>query len=640
MKTVKNKNRLNIFRMCTLGACFLGLIACNEVMEDTLKYDYSESGTNYESGHVLLVIVDGMSGRTIQQARNAYKAPYMKQMLTHALYTDYGLADGKRNKTITNERGWANLMLGTTAHNIVSEEELSANHSATEGRYPSFVELLSEKTNISMFASDQVFYDNFSFEGIRASKADNDEEVVQKVVEELTNTLNRPADLVIAELKGVNEAGEENGFYNDNGSTTEAVINAVEAVDKQISAMVETLKKRPQYKKENWLVIITSNYGGVPVNIAETSSCYEDITRNTFTLVYNDRLISTLQNKPNESSISYTFATPQWSYDYKDENPTAYVESAFVRNNTSLGELEFRKPMTFQFFIKSNTKTAESYAIISKSSNLGKPGNGWMLCFSNNNKIRLAMANGGNGVLTANRAFMNDGKWHVFTIVFAPHEKKEDAWNMTLYIDGVKDATVEKNKKHFSDYYKPGTGSENAPFRIGSSENREGQNKHSNTANKSFKNFFYITNLQIYDVALPEEFIAKNAGKNMLHKIDGYEYWDNLIAYWTCDVAEEEKLIGENGEYILRDHSKYASHDTDMVIDRGAKDIWLSGNSSDEALRPIPESDEFYYNKTFNTVDISRQICLWLGKTVNFSWNNQGKAWKLPFGDIDVNSSI
>ena len=47
------------------------------------------------------------------------------------------------------------------------------------------------------------------------------------MVEELENTLKQPVDLVVAEFKGVQSAGESNGFYEEDGTVTDAVVNAI-----------------------------------------------------------------------------------------------------------------------------------------------------------------------------------------------------------------------------------------------------------------------------------------------------------------------------------------------------------------------------------------------------------------------------
>ena len=141
----------------------------------------------------------------------------------------------------------------------------------------------------------------------------------------------------------------------------------------------------------------------------------------------------------------------------------------------------------------------------------------------------------------------------------------------------------------------------------------------------------FITNVQFYDMALPAEDIKLYAGKNQLHLLqDSYKYWDNLKGYWPCDLEDDQM------DPVLKNYAKDNSEDDvdDFVIDRGASNIWLSGSSLAAALHPIPESDKTFYNKTFNTVDISRQVFMWLGKSVNWDWSMEGKAWKFAYEEF------
>lgn len=64
--------------------------------------------------------------------------------------------------------------------------------------------------------------------------------------------------------------------------------------------MWSALKERPGYENENWLIIVTSNYGGdvQMVEGKEFADHYADVSRNTFTLMYNERLVSQIQAAP------------------------------------------------------------------------------------------------------------------------------------------------------------------------------------------------------------------------------------------------------------------------------------------------------------------------------------------------------
>lgn len=641
MKVNNYKRITNLAGTCFLGILLLLVTACNEVMEDSLRYDYPASGSNYESGHVLLVVMDGAAGRAVQAARNAYKAPNLKSMIAHALYTDYGLADGSNNIAsgeMTNARGWANLMIGNTTHDIKTEDDLIAGTDNFISR------LVEENSLVSMYAVDEKFRQTFAVKGMTAPEVNTDEAVKNGVLEELK--LPDTSDLIVAEFGGVREAaGGE--FYNENGTPTEAVVNAIGVLDNYIGEMWSALKERPGYENENWLIIVTSNYGGdvQMVEGKEFADHYADVSRNTFTLMYNERLVSQIQAAPGNTALSYSFSTPAWSYDYRNPNPNRYAESARL-GNTEMGEFYFNdkneiEPVTIQFFLSSSVYNSRKYVILSKSSNMdekNKVGNGWFFHFNaDTNNRRICFGFGGKRWLiqTKDENNLDWSQWHVLTLTLEPNPDPKKPANtlLTIYIDGeLNNQLSYKNSEIVNGYTQnksfPST---DAPLRIGGTENRDSQNSQQNTKNQQFSNYIYVTNLQIYDVAIPKEDVALYAGKNQLHLLkDSYKYWDNLKGYWPCDLEDDQM------EPTLKNYAKDNGEDAtdDFVIDRGAADVWLSGSSLSPAIHPIPESDKTFYVKTFNTVDVPRQIFVWLGKNVRWDWAMEGKAWKFAYEEF------
>ena len=120
---------------------------------------------------------------------------------------------------------------------------------------------------------------------------------------------------------------------------------------------------------------------------------------------------------------------------------------------------------------------------------------------------------------------------------------------------------------------------------------------------------------------------------NQLHKKEqAYLLWNNLIGYWPCDLESDMM------ESVLKDYSQYRKSDgsTDFEIDRGSAKAWLSDKSEDPAMHPILESDRMYYSRTFNTIDVSRQIFLWLSKSISWNWSMEGKAWQFAYADMQI----
>lgn len=641
MKLLTNKRAGSLLsRIGSLALAVCCLTSCNETMEGTLKQDYPESGTNSRKGHVLMVLVDGMSGSAVQAARNAYKAPNLKSMASTAMYTDYGLADQSRfaaGDSMTNVRGWANLMLGNTKHGIFTDKELE------EAQKTSFVDrLLANGRDVEMFVSDEAFYKNFVPTSLNATLQSDDEAVKNSTVSAL-NAPGEPADFVLAQFKSVHQVGVNQGFYDEDGSPTDAVINQVSAIDGYIGEIYAALQARPNFGQENWLVVVTSNYGGdYPVD-PELENFYNDRRRNTFTLVSNTRLVSTAQARPSESSISYNYATPVWSYDYRYENPTRYAESAKIQD-LSLGSLNIDPetlkpaPMTISFFAKIKGVSRYGYTLLSKSVDILD--NGWVINFNGwgngGESKKICFTIGGTRGVVQYRDFsgIDWTEWHVVTLTVAPDEIKKVV-TFTLYLDGKENGSSTQTFANVKKWYY-GNGRkgnpEERPLRIGGIESRASQNSQRTTAGTKAENYVSITNIQLYDTVMVAADVKKYSGTTMLHKLgDTYPYWKNLKGYWPCDQVDDEGIA------TLKDYSQYRKEDgsTDFVIDRGAKNVWESGTSSTTSLHPILESDPTFYHNTFNTVDLSREMLLWLGQPILFDWRLEGKAWQLSYQGIE-----
>jgi hypothetical protein len=628
MKTNNSQKTGNIFRMGLAGLALVMATACNETMEDTLRYDYSPTGSGYENGHVLLVVMEGVAGRAVQTARNAYKTPNLKSMADHAIYTDYGLGDNTNRideGALTNERGWANLMIGNTAHGVVNDLDVP------EGQETLFSRLVKDGGSASLYAADENIRRIFAVNSMNVPSVNTDEAVKNGVMEELKNTQTVPADLIVAQFKGVQDTGEAEGFYQADGTATDEVVNAIATLDDYIGEIWDALKARPHFKRENWLIAVTSNYGGTNnADIAATDH-YGDVTRNTFTLLYNERLVSQVQGRPSVSSLTYSYNTPVYSFDYQNPNPVNYAESAVLNGNTSLGNLEFGQEMTIMFFIKPDVvpNGSDNYTVLSKVSRVRQNG-GWYICFYSNpaRGLLLELGNQSSDRNGTSTLFNTAGEWHSFAVTFAPNAANTNMVT-NVYVDGKLD-TYRPNrnisKANFTNYM---NGMQDIPLRIGGTNDRATQVSGVDTRNATPRNSFNITNIQFYDKALTAEEILKYAGKNQLHLLaESYPLWDNLVGYWPCDLEED------GGAPVLKDYSKYRASDgsTDFRIDRGATNKWTEGFSNNQGIHPIPESDKFYYNKTINTVDISRQTLLWLGKNVGFDM--EGRAWQLTYNEM------
>lgn len=560
------------------------LLSCNGEMERVLKDDYPEENTSYDKGHVLFIIIDGASGKAVQTAYNTRRAQNIKEMTKRAVYTFEGLADAKSvDEEFSNQHGWSNLMTGKTL---------------TGRDVPTFLTLAGNDLTSSLYAASQDFYDTFGNDATKKLYAADDASVKDKVIAELSNATDKPSDLIIAELKGVYEAGVKNGFVQDNGLPAETLVDALGVIDGYIGHIISALHSRPNYDKENWLVIVTSNYGGDIAN-ADPDTYYESQDRQLFSMIYSDGFESVLLQKPAEGSLSYKFFTPQYS--------GALDEFATVSDPT-LFDMERYGSYTIQFFYYCLVPTGNSNntSLISKKENQNATP-GWFL---RRRYYRFIAKFRSSTYYTLENSADNiqGGKWHVITCTVAYNEQT-DQREIKFFLDGWLDTYGGTAAKQASsnDITNP-----TVPLTIGPISGTTAENR-----------AFYITNLQFYNVALPDDYIAKNYGKDKFDQLgESFEYWDNLTGYWPCDREDDYR------QSVLKDYSKYGSVNGGENAGRSDFHLsnddftWVMGDVNEENLSPTPDAG--YYRQVINAVDIPYAIMMWLGCHVSLEWGLEG----------------
>lgn len=173
---------------------------------------------------------------------------------------------------------------------------------------------------------------------------------------------------------------------------------------------------------------------------------------------------------------------------------------------------EQKNSYTLQFmFMTTKVNSSGWWTFVSKGSGAYYPGKGWAV------HAQYGNYNIDAGGRYYSNAPVNDGNWHVLTFVFDTEKKK-----LRIYTDGV-------------------MGSENSlpttlndvgdPLIIG-------HMKDSDPINGPF----CVSNLQFYNVALPEDFIKKNCGKPV---------WKNLkmsigIICWAIGPMTVKRIFRKN----------------------------------------------------------------------------------------------
>lgn len=597
---IKNRGRAIARGIAGVLMGLFVLVSCNEQFENVLTEDYGESGADYEQGKVLLILVDGAAGRAVQQAVNNNRASTIRTMLNSATYTYEGLADSRVNlPQISNDRGWANLLTGVTTHEV--GESLGR---VEDMDVPSFLGLLKaagKEVSSSLFTANEAVMTVLENDVNTKQLLQGDQAVTEAVRTHLANQEEEVPDIVIAQLEGVQKSGLAEGFYDEAGDIQNNIIDAIQEIDTQINDMLEALEARPNYGKENWLVIVTSNYGGVFTGEKEEGTFYDDPERNTFTALYSPRLASRLL-QASAADIRYNYYSPWYSGTGGTDRAVVQDPSLFNMGPRSTDT----KSYTIQFMIYDTEPNAgDGHTIISKRGQVNS-GPGW--------NIRMNASGGNVAVVFEGSSawggenwyqIRKDNPWRVYTYVY---KECGDTDSLIAYLDGTEIRRVALNNNQMTN---------DEPLTIGKiTGSNVGPNGH-----------FYVNNVQFYDVALPPEYLAQNYCRTRLDQIEDFEYWDNLLGYWPND--REENFGGR----VLPDYSKYGSiyegenaGRSDMILTQPA---WEDGSMLDPNVCPDPEAS--FFRAVFNTVDIPFQIMTWLGVTANKQWALEGMGWPLQY---------
>lgn len=407
-------------KLTLLSLLFLSFGACKKYADPAAIFEKYEAGSESKSPRkVLLIAIDGAVGTEVEKIMPANIA----EMIKTSKYTWNGLSDNATNDAST----WASMVTGVSSktHKILDNSfrpkaDPSDPH-ASATFTPTFmyriIENRPEYNTVFISPSTEVA-NRLMVESGKKIVAANDEVVKDSAVYQLTKT---NPNVVVVNFDEVNKAGIQSGFSADNSAYKEAV----NKVDGYIGELLKAMKERPDYDKEEWLVMVTSNHGGTG-NSYGGSSLKE---RTIFSIFYNPSF------KPLELKSEIVNSVRFFGYDGLGKNPPgvhAQAIDAAGDYNPNTGTI------TIEAKIKFNKNANGDYQyfvppFLSKTVNRSGSTIGW--CFLRNNKdIEFYVANGAAAINVKALNVANDGLWHSITgiIKFTGTE-----YQVKFYVNGL-----------------------------------------------------------------------------------------------------------------------------------------------------------------------------------------------------------
>ena len=201
---------------------------------------------------VLLIGIDGLRPDALWEAAT----PNIDALAAEGAYS-FAARTGEHTFT---GPGWSNVLTGVweNKHGVKDNTFKGANYE----KYPTIfsrIEEIKPILNTSSVASLDWIND------IIITKADNriyypfEEEGDIKVAESTADIIKyNNVDLMFAYFEGVDVAGHSYGF----DTVVTEYLAEIEIIDHYVGLLMQAMQKRPAYREERWLTILTSDHGG------------------------------------------------------------------------------------------------------------------------------------------------------------------------------------------------------------------------------------------------------------------------------------------------------------------------------------------------------------------------------------------
>lgn len=567
------------------GAGFIAA-SCNKSFPNPLETNTGGNSTTVINPKTLVIVVDGAVGTQVQVSN----PPVLNSLVDYSVFSWDALSDYD-NVDVTNTLGWSNLLTGVkvSKHNVTGTD-FTGNRFAD---YPSlFTRLKQQRPGMRTAA----FFSSNDLAGALAADAtksesfsENDAAVKDAVKAELTS---QNPDLVLAQFHDVDKAGAASSYTI--GSTTYK--DAILRTDAYIGEILTTLRSRPSFSSENWMVIITSNKGSNTIYSPSGSwSAFEDTRHNTFFFCFNPRFNSIALSKPG-ALIPYTGTAPLFAGTMSQNRRARVLDGGTAFDIGTTGE------MTVQCKVKIPAGNYYYPAILAKRTSFTGGVVGWVF-FLEGNYWMVNFGQTGLGNRQIRGHVISDGQWHTLTVVV---RNEGTARNVYTYTDGVMYPGISAATRNITSY---GNLNSTSPFTVGNlpPDNTTG-----------LKDYF-VTDIRYYNVALPDTYIANTYCTTSIEPSN--QYYNNLIGFWPGFP-----VVNDNGVFKMADESPFGRHFT--------LESYSPGSFNDLNANVCPPVSEPVYKTVPNSVDVAVQIYAWFGIAVPSSWGLDGKNWIPTYSDV------
>lgn len=553
-----------ILLFLTVGVAFQ---SCEKYFDPPLVFEKDPGSGLTKTRKVMLISIDGLSGIELEK----YQPEHIKALLPKSKYSFEGFSDANT----TDASSWTSMLSGKNSgkHGVVYEDFENEteedpddphgnNSSGSSTGYISVYQRLLEsgkRLKSLSLTSWQPLADNLFALSDEFEALESDEEVKDKTIEKLEN---KEDDLsfIVVNFRELIEAGKSGGFTMDN----DGYKKKLDQIDGYVGTIIDAIQERKTYEDEDWLIVITSNHGGIDKTYGGGS-----MEERTIPVIYY-----------HDSFVGQQFVAPPSIIGFNAES------SSFIRVPADQAErynINTSDEYTIQLKMLQHTTGTNNAAILSKQGNTGNSDNGWSFIHNGPSNGWRLKVKGAHSVSSIKDFELE--QWYTLTAI--------------IYRDGNdRKAIVLTDDAIGQDVVVNGEGISDSDLKIGYGASwTDGNATHT------------IKDLKIYNKALPVEFIQETYCQSLGLEEDPYA--QNLIGYWPI------------GDGMGKTVKNYVENAPNAGV-TGAENWGFRTNNF--CKLPIDEKEKESQIYLYD-VDLLPQIFYWLEVETNDSWGLEGEVF-------------
>jgi len=359
---------------------------------------------------VLIIGIDGCRTDALELANT----PTIDNLITNGIYSP----DALNNDITISGPGWSAILCG-----VWSDKHLSVDNSFVGTDYanypPLFKRIEDFDANLHTVSicnwnpiNDYIVQNHADYKLNVSSDADVSSEAVNYL------SSNDP-DCMFLHFDDVDHAGHSYGF----SPNVSQYITAIEGVDTYISPIMQSISQRPNYANEDWLVLITTDHGGLGTSHGGNS--IEE--QNVFVIASGNTIAQNIIRKDSslifDSVFNCLVDTTELQFDGVDD----YVQ---IPSNTAYN---FGSTQDFTIECRVRTNTTGDVAIIGNKDWVSGNNAGFVFSFKYpaGPEWKVNIGDGTNRSDINTGGLIADNQWHTLSVSF------DRNGYMKMYEDGI-----------------------------------------------------------------------------------------------------------------------------------------------------------------------------------------------------------